>query len=61
MHSSKTRVCYLDGQRVYLIESGDMGLIKNKKLYLKGRCDRFVKINAKMLNLTLLEKVNKIK
>ena len=61
LHSSATRVCYLDGQRVDLIESGDKCLVKNKKVYLKGRSDRFVKINAKMLNLTLLEKVNKFK
>ena len=40
-----------------LIHSGDYAIYKNKKLYLKGRIDRIVKINAKIVDLNSLENV----
>ena len=43
--------------RKNLIHSGDYAIYKNKKLYLKGRIDRIVKINAKIVDLNSLENV----
>jgi hypothetical protein len=57
VHSSTTRICFVNGIQNGLISSGDNAVLVNNKLYLKGRNDRIVKINAKLLDLNNLENV----
>lgn len=57
IHTSDSRICYMNKIRNNLIHSGDYAIYKNKKLYLKGRIDRIVKINAKIVDLNSLENV----
>ena len=59
LHSSETRKCYINGKRSNFIESGDFVVFKNKRVYVKGRTNRLVKINGKMVNLILLENVKR--
>jgi hypothetical protein len=57
IHSSDSRICYINNTRNNLIQSGDYALFRNNRLYLKGRIDRVIKINAKIVNLNSLEAV----
>ena len=57
-HSSDVRQCSIDGEKLNFVESGDFVVLKNKRVYVKGRTNRLVKINGKMVNLVLLESVN---
>lgn len=56
-HSSKSRKCYIDGCKNEFVSSGDLVIFKNNQTYLKGRNDRRVKINSKMIDLDLIESV----
>jgi acyl-CoA synthetase len=56
-HSSKTRICYIDGQNLEFANSGDYATVTNKKIYLSGRIDDLLKINGKLTSLKLLENV----
>lgn len=58
IHSSDTRTCYVNNIKNNLNPSGDKAIFKNNKLYLKGRIDRTVKINSKLVDLNNLEAVN---
>lgn len=54
---SKTRICLLNNQIKELIDTGDEVLYYKQKLYYKGRFNKIRKINGKLLNLNLLQKV----
>ena len=56
-HSSQSRICFINGQIQKFIESGDNIKISNSQIYLNGRTNRTVKINAKLTDLFLLELV----
>jgi hypothetical protein len=58
LHSSETRKCLVNGRALKYVESGDLALLFNGKIYLKGRDSRVVKINGKQVNLNLLDEVN---
>ncbi|RNA26667.1 acyl- synthetase family member 4 isoform X1, partial [Brachionus plicatilis] len=54
-HSSQIRKCYINGVNQKIIQSGDLVLFKNSQVFLKGRIDRLVKINANLVDLDLIE------
>jgi hypothetical protein len=56
--SSKTRKCLLNNEIKDYIYTGDEVLYYNNKLYYKGRTDKTRKINGKLLNINLLQKVS---
>jgi hypothetical protein len=56
--SSKTRKCLLNNEIKDYIYTGDEVLYYNNKLYHKGRTDKTRKINGKLLNINLLQKVS---
>jgi hypothetical protein len=60
LHASEKRICFINNEKLKLIESGDLAFVENKRIYVKGRSDRQVKINGKMVNLFLLENVIKL-
>ncbi len=58
LHSSKTRVCFINGEKKTYISSGDWAFIFENNIYVKGRImDSSVKINGKLTDLMLLEMV----
>lgn len=57
LHSSDTRKCLINDEVREYAESGDRALVKAGKVYVKGRDDRLVKINAKLTDLNALEQV----
>jgi acyl-CoA synthetase len=59
-HSSETRICYINGQKVDFINSGDYATVGKKKVYLNGRVDDQIKINGKLTSLRLLENVSRV-
>ena len=60
LHASEKRICFINNEKLKVVESGDLAFVENKRIYVKGRSDRQVKINGKMVNLILLENVIKI-
>lgn len=56
-HSSKTRTCFINGQKEDFIDSGDLIELNNKDIYIIGRNNRSIKINGKLTDLYLLENV----
>ncbi len=56
-HSSQTRICHVNGSKLEYSNSGDLVKIKNKKIFIQGRVDNCVKLNGKLVDLTLLEMV----
>ena len=58
-HSSQTRICHVDGSKSDYSNSGDLVKIKNKQIFIQGRADDCVKLNGKLVNLSLLEMVIK--
>ena len=56
-HSSQTRICQVNGSKLEYSNSGDLIKIKNKKIFIQGRVDNCVKLNGKLVDLTLLEMV----
>lgn len=58
MHSSGSRICYVDSKSKQFIESDDLIDIVGGKIYLKGRTNRSIKINGKMTDLNHLERVS---
>ncbi len=57
IHASDSRKCYMNNKQNNLIHSGDYAVFRNKRLYLKGRIDRIIKVNAKIVDLNNLETV----
>ena len=57
LHSSETRRCYTNGELNKFVNSEDQVYLLDNRLYLKGRNNRSVKINAKLVDLNLLERV----
>lgn len=60
-HSSQTRKCLINGKQQNYVDSGDMVEVYKNNIYLNGRNNRTVKINAKLTDLFLLESVISIK
>lgn len=61
LHFSETRKCYVNFARDQMVDSGDLALLAGDgKIYIKGRLNRSGKINGKLLNLNLMDNVNKL-
>jgi hypothetical protein len=57
LHSSSSRLCYVDNQRSGMIESADQVCFLNGRLYIKGRSSRTTKINGKLVDFNQIEAV----
>lgn len=58
-HSSETRKCIVNGETKEFVNSGDEVLIVNNSIYFRHRTNKLsFKINGKLVDLSLLEKVN---
>ena len=55
---SETRKCLLNNEIKSYIDTGDEVCYYNNKLYYKGRMNKIIKINGKLLNINLLQKVS---